>query len=232
MIRDNILAVRKRIDAAITKRSEAKITGNNVTLVAVTKNHDVSVIHEVASLGILNIGENKVQEAFAKKNISEAHNTIWHLLGHLQTNKVKQAVNIFDVIESVDSQKVMQAINKAAHNLDKVQDVLLQINLTGEEQKSGFSIEEYEDILPLLATYDHIKVRGLMIIAQQTERVEETRITFKKGYELFCSLQAKVGKQVDMLSMGMTHDYWVAVEEGANYVRIGTAIFGARDYSK
>lgn len=231
MISENIKAVQARVAEALAKRTEAKITGDKVTLVAVTKNHAASVIQETTACGIANIGENKVQEAMSKQEIVGAKN-IWHLLGHLQTNKVKQAVEVFDLVESVDSEKLLEALNKAAVKSDKVQEVLLQVNLTKEPQKSGFTPEAYQAILPLLIKYENIRVRGIMVIAKQTEVAEETRSVFQEGYQLFCSLREYLGEQVTILSMGMTHDYWVAIEEGSNQVRIGTAIFGARDYSK
>ncbi|MGL5206707.1 MAG: YggS family pyridoxal phosphate-dependent enzyme, partial [Acidaminococcaceae bacterium] len=190
------------------------------------------VILASIALGISDIGENRVQEAKQKKTVV-TQGPKWHLLGHLQTNKVKQAVEIFDIIESVDSEKVLDAINKAAAQQGKVQDVLLQLNIAEEEQKSGFDNASYNEILPELKNFLNIRIRGLMVIAQKCEDVEETRPVFKKGYEKFCELKKYLGDtNIDILSMGMTHDYWIAVEEGANSVRIGTALFGERDYSR
>lgn len=232
MFSENLEIVKSKINNALAMRKESKKTGETVTLVAVTKNHPAEVILASIALGISDIGENRVQEAKQKKTVV-TQGSKWHLLGHLQTNKVKQAVEIFDIIESVDSEKVLDAINKAAAQQGKVQDVLLQLNIAEEEQKSGFDNASYNEILPELKNFLNIRIRGLMVIAQKCEDVEETRPVFKKGYEKFCELKKYLGDtNIDILSMGMTHDYWIAVEEGANSVRIGTALFGERDYSR
>lgn len=231
MLSKNVETVLTRINQALAMRKEVKQTGEKVTLVAVTKNHPADVILASMALNITDIGENRVQEAKQKKNIVP-HGPRWHLVGHLQTNKIKQAVELFDIIESVDSEKVLDAIDKAALQQGKIQDILLQLNIAEEEQKSGFDIGSYKDILPRLAEYKNVRIRGLMVIARKCEDVEETRPVFKRGYEEFCKLKEYLGtKDVDILSMGMTHDYWIAIEEGANSVRIGTALFGERDYS-
>lgn len=232
MLSKNIETVLTRINQALAMRKEVKQTGEKVTLVAVTKNHPADVILASMALNITDIGENRVQEAKQKK-IIVPHGPSWHLVGHLQTNKIKQAVELFDIIESVDSEKVLDTIDKAALQQGKIQDILLQLNIAEEEQKSGFDIGSYKDILPRLAEYKNVRIRGLMVIARKCEDVEETRPVFKRGYEEFCRLKEYLGtKDVDILSMGMTHDYWIAIEEGANSVRIGTALFGERDYSR
>jgi len=231
MLEDNIKIVRARIDKAIAYRQTKKATGDRVTIVAVTKNHPAQVVTEALAAGLSNVGENRVQEAKGKKEIL-ASGGVWHLIGHLQTNKIKQAVELFDIIESVDSEKVLVAINKEAGKLGKLQDILLQVNVAREEQKSGFLQEEFIAMLPKLAIFDKVRVRGLMVIAQATDSPEETKPVFAAGYEDFLLLQKQVGAEhCDILSMGMTHDYWIAVEEGANSVRLGTALFGLRDYS-
>lgn len=232
MLSKNVETVLTKINQALAMRKEVKQTGEKVTLVAVTKNHPADVIFDSMALNITDIGENRVQEAKQKKNIVP-HGPRWHLVGHLQTNKIKQAVELFDIIESVDSEKVLDAIDKAALQQGKIQDILLQLNIAEEEQKSGFDISSYKDILPRLKEYKNVCIRGLMIIARKCEDVEETRPVFKRGYEEFCKLKEYLAtKDVDILSMGMTHDYWIAIEEGANSVRIGTALFGERDYSR
>lgn len=229
MLADNLQVVKEKIEASLRKRKEAKQTGNYVTLVAVTKNHAPEVITEALSLGVECIGENRVQEAKHKKDVLPAGGK-WHLIGHLQTNKVRQAVALFDLIESVDSERLLAVINEEAARIGKVQDVLLQLNIAKEEQKTGFSREEYLDILTKLDGYKNINVRGLMVIAQACTDVEETRPVFAAGYRCFCRLkEERVG--IDCLSMGMSNDYTVAIEEGANMVRVGTALFGQRDYS-
>ena len=164
MLADNLKLVQGRIEEALQHRKEAKLTGNTVTLVGVTKNHPAEVISEALAEGIKNIGENRVQEAKAKREVL-GDGGYWHLIGHLQTNKARQAVAMFDLIESVDSERLLQVIDKEAARIDKIQDVLLQLNIAHEEQKSGFSREEYLNVLPLLDNYRHVRVRGLMVIA-------------------------------------------------------------------
>ncbi|MDD4320281.1 MAG: YggS family pyridoxal phosphate-dependent enzyme [Acidaminococcaceae bacterium] len=231
MLEDNINIVRAKINKALAQRKTKKLTGDKVTIVAVTKNHPVQVVTEALEAGLQNIGENRVQEAKGKRELLP-NGGIWHLIGHLQTNKTKQAVELFDIIESVDSEKVLTAINKEAGKIGKVQDILLQVNVAREEQKSGFLQEEFVALLPKLHVFDKVRVRGLMVIAQATDNPEETKPVFADGYENFLLLQNQVGAgYCDILSMGMTHDYWVAVEEGANSIRLGTALFGLRDYS-
>ncbi|CAK7027631.1 YggS family pyridoxal phosphate-dependent enzyme [uncultured Phascolarctobacterium sp.] len=230
MLKDNLHKVQTQIAEALARRTEIKLTGDGATLVAVTKNHPVDVVLEALELGIANIGENRVQEAKEKRAVVPDRGS-WHLIGHLQTNKAKQAVALFDLIESADSEHLLAALDKAAAQQGKVQDVLLQINIAREQQKTGFLPEDYTAILPLLDTYQNLRVRGLMVIAPLCENIEDTRPVFKEGYRCFCQLQAQ-RPGIELLSMGMTHDFTVAVEEGANIVRVGTALFGKRDYTK
>ena len=229
MLVDNLKIVQEKIEASLRARKEAKQTGDAVTLVAVTKNHAPEVITEALSLGVECIGENRVQEAKHKKEVLPAGGK-WHLIGHLQTNKARQAVAIFDLIESIDSERLLTVIDEEAGRIGKVQDILLQLNIAKEEQKTGFSKEEYLAILPKLDSFKNVRVRGLMVIAQACSEVEETRPVFAAGYRAFCRLQ-KERAGIDCLSMGMSNDYTVAIEEGANMVRVGTALFGQRDYS-
>ena len=213
MLQQNLKDVQAKIDAALARRSEEKITGSAVTLVAVTKNHPAD----------------RVQEARAKREMLGAVGR-WHLIGHLQTNKAKQAVAIFDMIESADSLHLMQKLDEEAAKAGKVQEVLLQVNIAREEQKTGFSPEDYAAIVPQLDSFKNLHVRGLMVIAPAADNPDDIRWVFADGYKLFCELKQQ-RPDIDTLSMGMTHDYEVAVEEGANMVRIGTALFGQRDYS-
>lgn len=229
MLADNLQVVQTKIADALSKRQATKITGDAVTLVAVTKNHPADVVIESLNCGIQNIGENRVQEAKHKQE-ALGKQGIWHLIGHLQSNKARQAVALFDLIESIDSEHLLAAVEKEAARIDKIQDVLLQLNIAHEEQKSGFDKDEYLAILPKLGEYPHIKVRGLMVIAQACEDVEETRPVFAAGYRAYCRLKEQL-PDIDILSMGMSHDFIVAIEEGANNVRVGTALFGQRDYS-
>lgn len=231
MLKDKIAEVQAKIQEALAKRTEPKITGDKVTILAVTKNHPADVVTETLAAGLTEIGENRVQEAMHKQAVLPPGGN-WHLIGHLQTNKAKHAVEHFAIIESVDSLKILDHLEKAAAELGKVQDVLLQINEAGEVQKSGFAPADFRAAIPELKNYPHIQVRGVMVIAQATDNVEETRPVFAAGYKDFVYLkEALKSDAVDTLSMGMTHDYWIAVEEGANEVRVGSALFGARDYS-
>ena len=229
MLADNLKIVQKKIEASLQKRKEAMQTGDAVTLVAVTKNHVPEVITEALSLGVECIGENRVQEAKHKKEVLPAGGK-WHLIGHLQTNKARQAVALFDLIESIDSERLLTLINDEAARIGKVQDVLLQLNIAKEEQKTGFTKEEYLAVLEKLGEYKNIRLRGLMVIAQACSDIEETRPVFAAGYRAYCRLK-EAYPEVDCLSMGMSNDYTVAIEEGANMVRVGTALFGQRDYS-
>ena len=202
-------------------------------LIAVTKNHPVEAMQDAIDAGIMNIGENRVQEALDKAKTLERE-VKWHLIGHLQTNKVKHAVRQFDLIHSVDSVRLAQEINKAAEKFGKVQDILVQINLAREETKSGIYREELDEMLAVIDVLHAIRLQGFMCIAPNYDDVQECRPLFRAMYELFQRVKECEPRTADIryLSMGMTHDYEIAVEEGANLVRVGTAIFGARQYRK
>ena len=230
VLADNLKLVQQKIQAALAQRKDKELlTGNDVILVAVTKNHSPEVIAESIALGLQNIGENRVQEAKHKQE-AIGKQGYWHLIGHLQTNKARQAVAHFDLIESVDSEHLLAAVDKEAARIGKVQDILLQLNIAHEEQKSGLEKEEYLALLPKLAEYKNVRLRGLMVIAQKCDDIEETRPVFAAGYRAFVRLK-KQYPEIDILSMGMSSDYPIAIEEGANVVRVGTALFGQRDYS-
>ena len=230
MLAENLQLVQQRIQAALAKRKNKELlTGNDVILVAVTKNHPPEVITESLSLGVQNIGENRVQEAKHKQEVLGKQG-YWHLIGHLQTNKARQAVAHFDLIESVDSEHLLAAVDKEAARIGKVQDILLQLNIAHEEQKSGLEKDEYLALLPKLPEYKNVRLRGLMVIAQKCDDVEETHPVFAAGYRAFARLKEQY-PEIDVLSMGMSNDYMIAIEEGANVVRVGTALFGQRDYN-
>ena len=230
MLADNLKLVQQKIQAALAQRKDKELlTGNDVILVAVTKNHPPEAITESLALGVQNIGENRVQEAKHKQE-AIGKQGFWHLIGHLQTNKARQAVAHFDLIESVDSEHLLAAVDKEAARIGKVQDILLQLNIAHEEQKSGLEKEEYLALLPKLAEYKNVRLRGLMVIAQKCDDIEETRPVFAAGYRAFVRLKEQF-PEIDILSMGMSSDYPIAIEEGANVVRVGTALFGQRDYS-
>ncbi|WP_301860206.1 YggS family pyridoxal phosphate-dependent enzyme [uncultured Megasphaera sp.] len=227
MIKENIAAVKQRIAAAAARvgRTDA------ITLVAVTKNHPVEYMKEAAADGITDVGENRVQEALEKlKEFPDNHLT-WHLIGHLQTNKAKQAVAHFDLIHSIDSRHLLEAVGKEAAKIGKVQDILLQVNVAREESKFGMEVEDFPAMCELAAGIDSVRVVGLMCMAPNYENVEDVRPVFRIAHGLYEDMKTKFPDgQIRHLSMGMTHDFEIAVEEGANMVRVGTAIFGARNY--
>ena len=229
MIVENLKTVQNNIKESIQKRHN--IISQDVLLVAVTKNHDVEAMREAIDAGAAVIGENRVQEASQKYAVLD-RNVTWHLIGHLQTNKVKHAVKIFDVIESVDSIKLAEAINKEAAKLGKVQKILVQVNLVKEASKTGVYLEDLPELLTAIDGMDNLKLMGLMFIAPIAENPEDVRPMFNQMYNLFTKVQKMPLTHADIkyLSMGMTHDYRIAIEEGANIVRVGTAIFGPRQY--
>lgn len=227
MIKENIAAVQKRIADAASRvgRTDA------ITLVAVTKNHPVEYMKEAAAAGITDVGENRVQEALQKLEAFPENQLKWHLIGHLQTNKAKHAVEHFDLIHSVDSEHLLKSVNKEAAKIGKVQDILLQVNVAREESKFGMEVEEFPAMCELAKSLANVRVQGLMCIAPDFEHVEDVRPIFRIAHALYEDMKPKfpVG-QIQYLSMGMTHDFEIAIEEGANIVRVGTAIFGARNY--
>lgn len=229
MIVENLKTVQNNIKESIQKRHN--IISQDVLLVAVTKNHDIEAMREAIDAGAAVIGENRVQEASQKYAVLD-RNVTWHLIGHLQTNKVKHAVKIFDMIESVDSIKLAEAINKEAAKLGKVQKILVQVNLVKEASKTGVYLEDLPELLTAIDGMDNLKLMGLMFIAPIAENPEDVRPMFNQMYNLFIKVQKMPLAHADIkyLSMGMTHDYQIAIEEGANIVRVGTAIFGPRQY--
>lgn len=220
-IADNVQSVMRRIDAA-ARRSGRR--GGDITLVAVTKTRSVSEIREALACGISEIGENYVQEAERKySEIGDAAR--WHMIGHLQRNKARHAVEVFSMIHSVDSEALAREIGRRAEAAGKQVDVLVEVKISGEATKFGV---EPSEALPLVDSISHvsgIRVCGLMGMAPFVSDPEETRPYFSKLKELWDRLPEE---QRLYLSMGMTQDFEVAIEEGSNMVRIGTAIFGPR----
>lgn len=199
--------------------------GPDVKLIAVTKKRSVREINQLIFLGVKDIGESQVQEAEEKKSlIKEQVN--WHLIGHLQRNKIKQAVEIFDMIQSVDSYKLAKKINSVCKSKNKIMAVLVQVNIAKEPQKYGLMEEDVIPFLKSLFEFKNIKILGLMTIAPFI-KPEETRTYFRKMKHLFNKIQKEnvLGIEMKYLSMGMTNDYKVAIQEGSNMARIGTAIF-------
>ncbi|MCR5175970.1 MAG: YggS family pyridoxal phosphate-dependent enzyme [Anaerovibrio sp.] len=229
MIVENLAKVRDNIEDTRKKRSPEN--REDVRLIAVTKNHDINEMRQAIDAGVTDIGENRIQEAKEKFDKLDRKVT-WHLIGHLQTNKAKQAVKLFELIHSVDSLHLAKAINTAAGSIGKVQKVLVQVNLAREESKSGIFVEDLEELLHAVDEMPNLQLMGLMCIAPNYENVEECRPLFAKMYEIFNKVKEMTFTTANILylSMGMTHDYHIAVEEGANMVRVGTGIFGPRQY--
>ena len=230
MLKENYEEVRSRIDNACVR------TGRNpedVTLIAVSKTKPLSDIEEILrDTNAIDFGENKVQELVDKyENVSR--NVNWHMIGHLQTNKVTKVIDKVVLIHSVDSVHLAEKIEKEAAKRQITADILLEVNVAREESKFGLKTEEVLPLIEEIASYSHIKVMGLMTIAPFVADPEENRSVFRKLKKLSVDIAAKNINNVNMsvLSMGMTGDYQVAVQEGATMVRVGTGIFGERDYS-
>lgn len=198
---------------------------DDVTIVGVTKHVGVEEVAEALKAGICDLGENRVQEFQGKYGLFPKAR--WHFIGHLQTNKVKDVVGKATLIHSIDSMRLLRIVDEKAAEQFVVQDALLQVNVSGEDSKSGFRPEDVYDVLHEAVALDHVKVRGLMTMAPYA-RAEEVRWVFRSLRNLRDSLCATSpdGVELEELSMGMTNDYGVAIEEGATIVRVGRAIFG------
>lgn len=228
-VAENLKEVERRITAAAEKSGRRR---EDITLVAVTKTHPIELMNEAIKLGITDIGENKPQEV--RDKFAQVLPARWHLIGHLQTNKVKYVIDKVCLIHSVDSIKLMDEIERQAkkHNLDM--DVLIQVNISGEETKFGVKRENVEELLKYAGELNHVKVKGLMMVAPKTNNSVTNILHFDNIRQLFVDINEKKYDNVNMLylSMGMSGDYETAIECGANLVRIGSAIFGERDYSQ
>ena len=230
MIQENLIKVQQAIKNACERSGRAV---EEVTLIAVSKTKPLSMIEEAYAAGMREFGENKPQELRDKaKQWKES--VQWHMIGSLQSNKIKYVVGTACMIHSVDSLELAAAIEKEAAKKELVMDILLEVNMAMEESKHGFSSEEVSFAVQEVAKMPHLKLRGLMTVAPYTEYAEENRIYFRKMKELLVDINAKNIDNVNMdcLSMGMSSDYEVAIEEGATMVRIGTGIFGERNYSQ
>ena len=229
-IKENLEDVKKRIAAAAEKSGR---TADDVTLIAVTKTHPVEMINEAISLGVTDIGENKVQEIMDKYD-RVTQGVRWHLIGHLQTNKVKYIIDKVYMIHSVDSVKLMDEIERQAekHGIDFMR-ILIQVNITGEETKFGIDSSQLDEMLRHAQTLKHVKVCGLMTIMAKFDSEFANRLHFRDINNKFIDISRNKYDNINMdfLSMGMSGDFETAIEEGSNMVRVGTAIFGERDYS-
>lgn len=230
MIKDQLKEIRAHIKEAAQRAARSE---DDITLIAVSKTYPVTAIKEAVLEGCTDFGENHVQELMSKID-SVKENVNWHLIGHLQTNKVKYVVGKTSLIHSMDSLKLAEEIEKQSAKRGIVTSVLVEVNVADEATKYGFKLDEVMGVMKILNTMPHIKVKGLMTVAPYVENPEKNRPIFRKLYELSVDIQKQNLDNIStsILSMGMSNDYQIAIEEGATMVRVGTAIFGNRDYSK
>ena len=229
MIQENLIRVQESIANACRRSGR---NDSEVTLIAVSKTKPLSMIEEAYMAGMREFGENKPQELRDKAKLLNKQ-VSWHMIGSLQKNKIKYVVGTAALIHSIDSVSLAEAIEKEAKKQELVVDILLEVNIAKEESKHGFLEDELFTAVQEIAKLSHLRIKGLMTVAPYTENAEENRRYFRKMRELLVDINAKNIDNVSMdsLSMGMSSDYEVAIEEGATMVRIGTGIFGERDYS-
>lgn len=227
-ISENIKVIKEKIARAAEKSGRR---GEDILLLAVTKTIDIDRIRMAVDCGLTELGENKVQEITDKYDALE-RDVKWHMIGHLQTNKVKYIIDKVKLIHSVDSLKLAEEINKRAAAAGIVMDILAEINVAGEDSKFGITCDSAEETVREMSLMKNIRVRGLMTVAPNVENGEENRPVFRKLKQLLVDINSKNIDNVnmDILSMGMTGDYETAIEEGATIVRVGTGIFGPRIY--
>lgn len=228
MIKDNIKKVEEKVETACTNAGRNK---EDVTLIAVSKTKPISMLEEAYDYGCRHFGENKVQELVEKYEVMPK-DIKWHMIGHLQRNKVKYIVDKVYLIHSVDSFRLAEEISKEAVKKNVTVNILIEVNVAEEESKFGTSFQDAENLIREISVLPGISIKGLMTIAPYVENAEENRQYFVKLRQLSVDIMQKNIDNVsmDILSMGMTGDYQVAVEEGATYIRVGTGIFGERNY--
>lgn len=228
-IAENIAAAKRDIALAAERAGRGD---EKIYLVGATKMNDAARVREAVAAGLEICGENRVQELVEKNAQGVYEGAALHFIGHLQRNKVRQVVGAAALIHSVDSTALMAQIDKIAREKGLVQDILLEVNIGGEAAKSGFAPDKLEQYLPQMGRFSAVRVRGLMAIPPICEKTEEIRPYFRSMKQLFVDIGAKKYDNVsmDFLSMGMSADFETAIEEGANIVRVGTGIFGARHY--
>ena len=225
-VAENLKTIRERVDAACERAGRRP---EEVALIAVSKTKPLSMLQEAYEAGARDFGENKVQEIL-EKYPEMPEDARFHMIGHLQTNKVKQVVGKAVLIHSVDSLHLAEKIEQEAAKRDLTADILLEVNVAREESKFGLMLEEVIPLLEEVKNLPHVRVRGLMTITPNVENPEENRKHFKKLYQLYVDIKSKNidNGTMSVLSMGMTGDFEVAVEEGATMIRVGTGIFGSR----
>lgn len=231
MIAENIAGIRARMDAAARKAGRSP---EDIVLCAATKMNDADRVREAIAAGVTCCGENRVQELTAKLAENAYNGARVHFIGHLQTNKVRQVVGKVELIQSVDRPALLEAIEKEAAKQGVVQDILLEINIGAEESKSGYAPEEVDAVAASMEHYPHCRLRGLMAIPPVSEKSGSNCRFFAEIQRIAVDITAKNYHNISMeiLSMGMTDDFEDAIACGSTMIRVGTAIFGARDYSK
>lgn len=224
-ISDNLRELRGRIAEAC---EEFDRDADEITIVAVTKTFPPDIIKKAVAAGLYDIGESKVQEAELK--ITEVgHIARYHLIGHLQSNKIKKAVQLFDVIQSVDSFELAKEISRRAGENEREMECYIEVNSSGETQKYGISPDRTLDLVKRVIELPHIKLSGLMTVGPLTDDQDAVRDAFRSVHELFHEAQEFAGEQFDVLSMGMSDDFPLAIAEGSTMIRVGTGIFGPRN---
>lgn len=221
---DRLDEVRRRVAAACARAGRAAA---DVAILPVAKTFGPDAVQEAADCGITVIGENKVQEAAQKIPLCPAH-LDWHMIGHLQTNKVRAAVQLFSLIQSVDSRRLLEAIDRESEQAGRVMPVLLEVNVAGERAKFGFAPADVPPVLQACGAFMHVDIVGLMTLPPFTEDPEGARPFFRRLRELRDEWRDRLGVPLRELSMGMSHDFQPAVEEGATWLRLGTVLFGTR----
>jgi pyridoxal phosphate enzyme (YggS family) len=231
------VSIKENIDVILERTKSAAIrSGKNpedIIIIAVSKTVDAERAREAAENGLINLGENRVQELVSKFEQLSDIDVKWHLIGHLQKNKVKYIIDKAELIHSVEDLELANEINKRALKHNITANVLVELNIGEEDSKFGIDEKSVYEFIKSMEQYENIRVLGLMTVAPFCENPEEVRWVFKKMKEIFDKISVMKLKNTEMkyLSMGMTNDFEIAIEEGANIIRIGTAIFGAREYN-
>lgn len=226
-IPQRVISVLSAIRATAEKAGRSP---DSVRLVAATKTVTVDRIREGIAAGLSILGENRVQEAVPKVAALAQAPVRWHFIGQLQRRKVRTIMGLFDLVHSVDTPELAREIDRRAEETGRVQDILLEVNIGGEATKAGFHPDDLESLVPAMAEFSHIRIKGLMAIPPPTESAESARPHFRRLRNLADAIASKriPGVSMEELSMGMSNDYEVAIQEGATLVRVGSAIFGAR----
>jgi pyridoxal phosphate enzyme (YggS family) len=228
-LRERLEAVREKIATVVTRCGRDP---KEITLVAVSKTHPLSIVKEALDVGVTDFGENRVQEAESKIPALPSEAARWHLIGHLQANKARRAVKLFDVVHTLDSVSLAHRLDRSCVEEDRAElPVLIQVDLAGEASKSGVPATDLAEFAGIVNQCSRLRLQGLMTLPPFLEDVERVRPFFRRLRESRDELQARghFGDQQGELSMGMSHDFEVAIEEGATIVRVGTAIFGERN---